>query len=351
MMKLKSTLLAGAALVTLLMGGCTTEIDDDALRSGAIEVPIGENTVTSDELYPSAGDEIDWKMVFLSGPGDVIVFTHWDQGGEIFDVKVGVYDRFGIPIKVETKPGGAKPFTVKTFVPESGLHFIKLTATTGRSIYSINVRHEPNEDGFIAPDTAPDFNEYLDFDAEMAQKGNDASDSKKNDEKKAAPAAPAAGAALPVAAAGGVALPTAAAGGMAAPSAPAATGATIVVPEASSSGAVAAQPKTLNTNTGKASDSESFTPICPDIKGRYTTLEADVKVITSKGKGSQIKLNVGKKQGVVLGSVGEIYVDGKILEGGRIKIESIADNNCTGVSNAPKKVVEKASKFIVKVPG
>ena len=81
------------------------------------------------------GDEIDWKMVFLPSPGDLIIFTHWDQGDEIFDVKVGIYDRFGIPIKVETKPSGVKPFTVKSFVPESGLHFIKLTATTGRSIW------------------------------------------------------------------------------------------------------------------------------------------------------------------------------------------------------------------------
>ena len=351
-MKLKSTLLAGAALVSMIVSGCTTEIDDDALRSGALEVPIGENTVTNDELYPTAGDEIDWKMVFLPSPGDLIVFTHWDQGNEIYDVKVGIYDRFGIPIKVETKPSGVKPFTVRTFVPESGLHFIKLSALTGRSIYSINVRHEPNDEGFVAPDTAPDFSEYLDFDAEMAAKGNAPADDGKKDDKKAATAAaaPAAGAALPVAAAGGAALPAAAAGGMAAPSAPAAGGATIVAEEGDG-GAVAVKPKTLNNNTGKASETENYKPICADIKGKYHTIDADVKVITKKGSGSQIKLGVGKKQGVVEGSIGEIYINGKILEGGRIKIESISDNNCTGVSNAPKTVVEKASKFIVKVPG
>lgn len=348
MMKLKS-ILTGVVLVSLL-GGCTTEIDDDGLRSGALEVPIGENTVTNDELYPTAGDEIDWKMVFLPSPGDLIIFTHWDQGDEIFDVKVGIYDRFGIPIKVETKPSGVKPFTVRSFVPESGLHFIKLTATTGRSIYSINVRHEPNEDGFIAPETAPDFSEYLDFDAEMEAKGNASAGDKKKADKKADAAAPAAGGALPVAAAGGMALPTAAAGGMAAPSAPAAGGATIVQP-AGDDGGVSYKAKTLNNNTGKASESESFKPICGDIKGKYSTINADVKVITSKGKGSQIKLNVGKKQGVVEGAVAELYVDGKILEGGRIKIESISDNSCTGVSNAPKKVAEKASKVVVKVPG
>ena len=121
--------------------------------------------------------------------------------------------------------------------------------------------------------------------------------------------------------------------------------------EESDGGAVAVKPKTLNNNTGKASETENFKPICADIKGKYHTIDADVKVITKKGSGSQIKLGVGKKQGVVEGSIAEIYVDGKILEGGRIKIESIADNNCTGVSNAPKSVVEKASKFVVKVPG
>ncbi|MCL2326019.1 MAG: hypothetical protein FWC40_05935, partial [Proteobacteria bacterium] len=167
-MKKRSTQTALMTIISVLLAaGCTTKLDEDAFRAGAIRLELNE--VTSDELYPTAGDEIDWKMIFVPTPGDIIVNTFWDHPFEIFNVEIGVYDRFGIPIKVQRRDSGGATGELRTFVPESGLHYIKLSAESGRSIYSINVKFESNNEGFIAPTTAPSFEAYLDFDAQTGQ--------------------------------------------------------------------------------------------------------------------------------------------------------------------------------------
>ena len=122
------------------LAGCTTEIDHDAFRAGAIRMEIDE--VTSDEIYPTAGDEIDWKMVFVPTPGDITVTTFWDDPGSVFNVDVGIYDRFGIPIKVERRKAAASVHEVTAFTPESGLHYVKVMAESGQSIISINIKFE-----------------------------------------------------------------------------------------------------------------------------------------------------------------------------------------------------------------
>ena len=155
---MKKTALLLASLLTLTAAGCTTEFDHDGFRSGAIKIDL--DTVTNDEIYPTAGDEIDWKMVFVPSPGDIIVNTFWDQALEVFKVEVGIYDRFGIPIKKQLRDTGGATGEVRTFTPEPGLHYIKVSAESGRSIYSINVKFEPNYDGFVAPTSAPTFETY-----------------------------------------------------------------------------------------------------------------------------------------------------------------------------------------------
>lgn len=352
MSKLKSTLFAVTCLASLA-SACTTEIDEDAYRAGAIRIEIDE--VTNDELYPTAGDEIDWKMVFVPTPGNITVKTFWDHPLEIFNVEVGIYDRFGILIHKESRETGGGTGTVSAFLPESGLHFIKLAADSGRSIYSVNVEFETNYDGFTAPTTAPTFDAYLDFDAEMAAK-----DKKANDNAAGAAAAPGAAAPLPGAAGGGVALPTAAAGGVALPTAAAGgimsagggfdEGPTVVRGDSGGASWSNSDIKKVDNNAGAVTNKETLKPICSDIRGKYFTLEADVLSVSSLSKGTQFKLDAGKKQGVKAGSVGEIYVDGKLLEGGRFKIDKILDSSVTCVTNAPAKLVKKASKFVIKVP-
>ncbi len=358
MTRLKSII--AAASLAALAAGCTTNIDDDAYRAGAITLELNE--VTTDELYPTAGDEIDWKMVFVPTPGDITVNVFWDHPLEIFDVEVGVYDRFGIPIKKEARESGGARSIVKTFLPESGLHFVKLSGASGRSIYSINIGFETNYDGFEAPESAPSFDAYLDFDAEVAaKKEGDASNSGKNAGKgggaSAAPAA-APAAALPAAAGGGMALPAAAAGGVALPSAAAggmmdaggSEGPTVVRSGGGGASWSNADVKKLDTNAGATNSNAEIKPICSDIRGKYFTIEAEVMAVSSLSKGTQFKLDAGRKQGVKDGSVGEIYIDGEKLEGGRFKIEKILDTSSTCVTNAPSKLVKKASKFVIKVP-
>ena len=358
----------------VLATGCTTEIDDDAYRAGAIEIQIDE--VTSDEIYPTAGDEIDWKMIFVPSPGDIIVNTFWDAPLEVFNVEVGIYDRFGIPIEVQSRDTGGATGEVRHFTPESGLHFIKVKAESGRSIYSMNVKFEGNYDGFVAPTSAPTFDAYLDPDSELNGKGAPPP-------PPPAPAVPGAiplpggasggavspggvpggggaaapggasdggGVVLPSAAGGGVVLPTAAAGGIS--SSNGNSGPTIVNTGGGGGGvAYNNEVHAVNQKTAAVSnESAPIKPICADIKGHHSKIEAELMGITPKGKYTQIKLKAGKKDGVHEGAVGDIYVGGQILEGGRFQVKTINDNNCLAITNATSKDIKKATKFVIKSP-
>lgn len=359
---LKKTILAMLPICAFA-AGCTTEYDDDGFRSGAIEVQLGE--ITSDEIYPSAGDEIDWKMVFLPSPGDIIVNTWWDDPAGVFNVEVGIYDRFGIPVKVDRRQTAASTLEVRTFVPESGLHYVKVKAESGQSIYSINIGFETNYDGFVAPTTAPTFESYIDFEAETAGGAGSAGGAAAGSaggaagsgsaggaaDSGAAPAVPAGAVALPTAAAGGAVLPTAAAGGIASASG-GDSGPTIVrgstVGQSYQSDSTV---KTINNSTSAVSNEKAaIKPICDDIKGRHKKVDAEPLAITSLKKGTKIKLNVGHKDGIQDGAVGDIYVDGKILEGARFKVDQIQEKYCFVITNAPSSEVKKASRFVVKTP-
>lgn len=359
--KLVKKLAILSLLTTGISSGCTTNIDNDAFRAGAIEIKIDE--VTSDEIYPSAGDEIDWKMVFVPTPGDIIVNTFWDDPAAVFNVSVGIYDRFGIPIKVEKRDTASGTGEVRAFTPESGLHYVKVMAESGRSIYSMNLKFETNYEGFTTLDEAPGYTAYVDFDAEreMNAKAKGAAGAPSGAGAGTSPAgaapadnsalaAPAGAVVLPTAAAGGaVVLPTAAAGGIAASNG--ASGPTIVREAGSGGGYASAEPRTVNMKTSAvATEKESVKPIVADIKGRHKKIDAEILSVTSRKKGAQFKINVGKSNGVREGSVGEIYVDGQILEGGRFKVDKILDSSSIVVTNASAKDVKRASKVVVKVP-
>lgn len=371
-----SGLIRKAAIALLPMiaicAGCTTEIDKDAFRAGAIKIQIDE--VTSDELYPTAGDEIDWKMIFLPSPGDIIVNTFWDSPLEIFNVEVGVYDRFGIPILTQRRDTGGATGELRTFLPESGLHYIKLKAESGQSIYSINVRFESNYDGFVAPTSAPTFESYeIDEDsindnaaksanarnmAQNSSRKSGGSSSNSNDDDNSSASSDNGGSdsgstdegiELPTAAAGGAVLPTAAAGGIA--SSNGQSGPTVVRTSSGGSGYSKSEVRSMSQKTSAvATEKSAITPICSDIKGRHKKIEAEILSVSGKKKGAQIKLGVGHKDGVHEGSVGDIYVDGKILEGGRFKVEKIFETNCIAVTNASAADVKKANRFVVKSP-
>ena len=350
------------------LAGCTTEIDHDAFRAGAIRMEIDE--VTSDEIYPTAGDEIDWMMVFVPTPGDITVTTFWDDPGSVFNVDVGIYDRFGIPIKVERRKAAASVHEVTAFTPESRLHYVKVMAESGQSIYSINIKFETNYDGFIALESSPDYTAYADFEAEVADHAK-ATKEKKNGGGSngsggangagggsngagggaggAEGGAPAGAVALPTAAAGAVALPTAAAGGISSTSGN--SGPTIVRESSGSSHVAPAEVRTLNQKTSSVSnEKKAIKPIVSDLKGRYTTIQAEVMSVTNKKDSTQFKISAGRAQGVREGSIGEIYVDGQLLQGGRFKITSILETGSIAVTNASAKDVKNASKIVVKIP-
>ena len=347
------------------LAGCTTEIDHDAFRAGAIRMEIDE--VTSDEIYPTAGDEIDWTMVFVPTPGDITVTTFWDDPGSVFNVDVGIYDRFGIPIKVERRKAAASVHEVTAFTPESGLHYVKVMAESGQSIYSINIKFETNYDGFIALESSPDYTAYADFEAEVADHAKAAKDKKNGGGSNGSGGANGAGGgsngagggsngagggaggAEGGAPAGAVALPTAAAGGISSTSGN--SGPTIVRESSGSSHVAPAEVRTLNQKTSSVSnEKKAIKPIVGDLKGRYTTIQAEVMSVTNKKDSTQFKISAGRAQGVREGSIGEIYVDGQLLQGGRFKITSILETGSIAVTNASAKDVKNASKIVVKIP-
>ncbi|MBQ4360210.1 MAG: hypothetical protein II767_08130 [Proteobacteria bacterium] len=378
---MKKTALILASLLTFAAAGCTTEFDHDGFRSGAIKLDL--DTVTNDEIYPTAGDDIDWKMIFVPSPGDIIVNTFWDQPLEVFKVEVGIYDRFGIPIKTQLRDTGGATGEVRAFTPEPGLHYIKVSAESGRSIYSINVTFESNYDGFVAYDAPPtledDDMEEEEENSKSSGKGGKGGGKSSGGGGGGGAAGGGGGAAgggggaagggggaagggggaagggggggvpLPAAAAGGAVLPAAAAGGIAA--APTEAGPTVVNPAVATGGYKKSDVKTLSQQgDAVSSQKDALKPICPDIKGPYKKIEAEALVITPKKPGTQIKLNVGKKDGLQIGAVGEIYINGKILEGGRFKVEKLFETSCLAMTNAPAAEVKKANRFLVKSP-
>ncbi|MBR4987018.1 MAG: hypothetical protein IKY83_14930, partial [Proteobacteria bacterium] len=147
---------------------------------------------------------------------------------------------------------------------------------------------------------------------------------------------------------GGAVLPAAAAGGIVASTGEA--GPTIVKATATG-GYKSSDVKTLNQQSGTVSSQKNaITPICADIKGVHKKVEAEMLTVTPQKNGSQIKLNVGKKDGIQRGAVGEIYINGKILEGGRFKVDKIFETSCLVLTNAPASEVKKANRFVVKTP-
>lgn len=340
---LSGVILAGAA------GACTTDIDHDAYRADAVLLDIG--VVTSDELYPTAGDEIDWKMLFLPSPGDLTVTTFWDSPTEIFAVEVGVYDRFGIPVKVEGRPSAASSYEFSVFLPESGLHYIKLKAESGQSIYSLNTAFVSNYDGFEASSSVPRFETYDSFGSQPDNKVDVDAATQSQGAGGALPPAPGGGVALPVAGAGPVALPTSVSGGIASPGATNA-GPTIVAPAGGGATYAAPQPIKVIDNKAPVASNEKpkIKPIVADIKGSFTKIDASALLVSSTKNGARIKLSAGRKQGVREGAVGDIYVDGSILEGARFKVEKVDDNHCFALTNAPASEVKKASSFVIKSP-
>ncbi len=361
-------------LILFSVVACHSEADTDARRAGAIRIEIG--LTTSDELYPNASDSVDWKMVFVPGPGTLTVGTYWDTPKEIFDVQVGVYDRFGIPIKKAERPSAAPSFEMSAYLVEPGLHYIKLSSTSGQSVYSIITRHETNYEGIKDLDERVMLSDSIDLDSAIA---------KKNGEGEADPAAgggaaaggggmvltpagggaaaggaaaggaAAGGAAAGGAAAGGVVLPTAVEGGLAMPGggggAPSG-GATIVAPKRSSSGGGSSfkrsQPK--NVAPARVDTDKGFKDIASDVRGKYRSVEADLLLVSGSKKGAKLKLNAGTDSGVEKGMVGEIYQGGSRIKGGRFKITSVSKRSCRAATNAPKSVVKKATKFVIKVP-
>ena len=74
--------------------------------------------------------------------------------------------------------GRALDEELTAFTPESGLHYVKVMAESGQSIYSINIKFETNYDGFIALESSPDYTAYADFEAEVADHAKAAKDKK-----------------------------------------------------------------------------------------------------------------------------------------------------------------------------
>ena len=96
---------------------------------------------------------------------------------------------------------------------------------------------------------------------------------------------------------------------------------------------------------------EGIENVYREVKGSCSILIlTEDGIIAARDAWGRTPLVVGKKDGVQDGAVGDIYVDGKILEGGRFKVDKIFESSCTAITNASPADVKKADRFVVKTP-
>ena len=353
--------------------GCKADIDYDAYRAGAIQIET--DITTSDELYPSAGDKIDWKMLFVPTPGNLTINVYWDHPKEVFSVDLGVYDRFGVKIHSERR-GSAEPHQVLTvYLVETGLHYIKLSAETGQSIYSMHTSFETNYDDITQVLQAPTFSGYVDLDGSAtAMQGSGPGSIRdtsgmstdgvpahaREDSNTAGGGAPGGGGpggpgGAPGEGGGMVLLPQNVSGGVVSGGAPPGGGVPVVVNPGGGGGGGYSGPVVAKTvdNQGaalKEAPVEKVKPIVDDIRGPHKKLEAELLMVTRKRNSTEVRLSVGKRDGVRQGSVVDMYIDGSVYGDGRFRVDKVLDKSCTATTNAGADKVKSASRFVVKIP-
>ena len=350
MIRKKIKILVAILIAFSTVAACSsnTATDSDGRRAFAKKIQVGEMVL--DRLAPFEEDDAyDWKMFFLPSAGEINLEVFIDKPKELHGVEASVYDRFGILLATEKslvidQETGNTKILLKVFTPEAGLHYAKISATSGRSEYSVRVKLDSREEVFVPPKTPPTFDLYVGPPSGSGDSGSGNSNSGGNANGSGE------GMELTENPAGGMELPTAPVGGIVSPTP---TGTTIVQTDAPSPAPSPrnGEVKTIESKgTAVTTKAEAVKPICSDLKGNYTKIEADIIIVTKKTQGTQIKLNKGKKDGVREGSVGDIYVNGKILEGGRFKVTKIFDTSLQAETNASSDDVNKASKFVIKSP-
>ena len=88
--------------------------------------------------------------------------------------------------------------------------------------------------------------------------------------------------------------------------------------------------------------------IVSDIDGPYSEAETSLRLVTDLGEGSRLKLSI--VAGVEEGYIGELYIGGERVEGGRFKVTKVAKTYCLAKTNASADTAKKATKIIIKIP-
>jgi len=343
----------------------------DKDRGGALPISIG--TIVTDELNPDGGDHTDWKSISVPTPGFLTVQVFWDQSADIHGAVITVHDRFGAELQKRAHQPHVPQDELVVRV-EPGYYFVRLQAERGRSIYSIVARHQGAAGGDdIGGGSRPEFSSVIPINAQSdgesaggggaAAAGGGGGSAAAGGSDGGAAAAPVAalpapaggGAALPAAAGGGVALPGVAAGGAAAPAAAAPVAAAPVAAAPVAPVAVSAAPRGGGASGGQgkaaaAPAKRSITPIAADVSGPYREFEVSVSLMSELPSGTRLKFTAGESTGIKAGHVGEIYAQGKIIDGARFKVTRVAKNSSQAETNATRDDLRNADKYVVKIP-
>lgn len=307
---MKKTFVTLIALTSLALGCASSPEDEDALRSAATAIEMGQ--VIQEVISPTNGDLIDWKMVTVPGPGTIKIELVLVNKDDIFGAEIAIYDRFGIPVKeqnVDTQTTTNQKFLVLTAVlPEPGLHFIKISAEGGETDYTVTVLDFEMASGYeLISNEAPSFT--LDEEVETAE------------------------------------VPTAEA------ETPSKSGKTKSRSNDDDDDNAKKTTKKSTKSSASSDDDGAIKPIVADLKGKYDSIEGKVVGITAKGSGAQIRINLGSQDGIREGAVGEIYdASGKWIKGARFKVNKISGKSSQCQTNATPDDLDGAQKVVVKSP-
>lgn len=124
--------------------------DQDADRQGA--APIRTCGVVTDKVDVEASDPLDYKLLQVPETGTLKVRVHWDDptiGGQI-----SLQDKFGVILERKERNSGTNNDTISQTV-DPGVYFVKVLATEGASVYSVETSFSGAGGGGCGDDEEP----------------------------------------------------------------------------------------------------------------------------------------------------------------------------------------------------
>ena len=145
----------GLVILTMLgsiaVSGCPCKTDEnsggDHTRGKAMMIQLDQ--IITDEIYPEACDNTDWKMLQVGTSGFLTVSVFWDN--DMATGRISLFDRFGnqMETKEHTTVTAQDSMVVRV---EPAFYYIKVEGYKLRSTYSVQAFFESKDPDVIDSD-------------------------------------------------------------------------------------------------------------------------------------------------------------------------------------------------------